>query len=202
MEPVFFTKIEYKEVLGYKNPYSIILLNIPEKQLSYQVLDWKRQMSAIQGIETEKIGDMEWTSEMNKPAKLIKNGKTDFVNQVILDEELQEKVAFSYAVELNDEQMKDLLPYCNALDFEPYRNRKMEMEDPGWIGYRDEVKLYFKGITDSYIPLMELPMNYYYDEENIWPSEKLYRYLVSTFFSKNKKCRKWGPFYGAYSLFC
>ena len=29
-------------------------------------------------------------------------------------------------------------------------------------------------------------MNYYYDEEHIWPSEKLYRYLIKKYFEGNK----------------
>ena len=47
--------------------------------------------------------------------------------------------------------MQELLSYCNALDFEPYRNKEMISEDEGYIGYRDELQLYFTGITDSYI---------------------------------------------------
>ena len=77
----------------------------------------------------------------------------------------------------------------------------MQMGEEGYIGYRDEVRLYFRAITDSYIPMLELPMDYYYDEEHIWPSEKLYRYLLKTFFEKEKKLRRWGLSYGRKSLF-
>ncbi len=52
----------------------------------------------------------------------------------------------------------------------------------------------------DYMPLLELPMGIYYDEEHIWPSEKLYRYLVKTFF-KRKRLRR-GPLYGRSSLTC
>lgn len=41
------------------------------------------------------------------------------------------------------------------------------MEDPGYCGYRDEVKLGFVGLTDSYVPMIKLPMSYYYNEEYI-----------------------------------
>lgn len=78
----------------------------------------------------------------------------------------------------------------------------MEMGEEGYIGYRDEVDLYFRAVTDSYIPLLELSMGYYYDEEHIWPSERLYRYLVKTFFEGDKRLRGWGPTYGGFSLFC
>ena len=44
-------------------------------------------------------------------------------------------------------------------------------------------------------------MNYYYDEEHICPSEKLYRYLIKKYFEGDKKLHGWGPSYGEGSLF-
>lgn len=108
---------------------------------------------------------------------------------------------FSYGIKLTDEQIQKILPYCNALDYEAYQDKKMSMMDEGYIGYRDEVSLKFSAVTDSYIPRIELPMKYYYDEDHIWPSEKLYRYLVETFFTDKKKLKGWGPTYGGHSLF-
>ena len=178
-----------------------MLLNIPERELSYQVYDWKRQMPAIEGVQTEQWGEHTWTHSVAIPAKRIRNEKTGFEPQMIKDEQYEVETAFSQAIRLTDEEMEVLLPYCNALDFEPYRNREMKMDEEGYIGYRDEVHLYFKAITDSYISLLELPMDYYYDDEHIWPSERLYRYLVKTFFEGNKKLRGWGPTYGSLSLF-
>ena len=35
-DTVYFSKIEYCEVIGYGNTTSIMLLNIPEQELSYQ----------------------------------------------------------------------------------------------------------------------------------------------------------------------
>ena len=200
-DAVYFSKIEYREVIGYGNTSSIMLLNIPERELSYQVYDWKRQMPAIEGIQTEQWGEHTWTDSIAVPAKRIRNEKTGFEPQMIKDEYYEPEIVFSHAIKLTDEQMEALLPYCNALDFEPYRDREMKMGEEGYIGYRDEVHLYFKAITDSYIPLLELPMNYYYDEEHIWPSERLYRYLIKTFFERNKKLRGWVPSYGGFSLF-
>ena len=69
---------------------------------------------------------------------------------------------------------------------------------------------------NDYIPFIHLPMDYYYDEEHIWPSERLYRYINRKFCErlstmgddkcKNKKGKKrksgegmYG--YGACSLF-
>ncbi|MDD7641116.1 MAG: hypothetical protein PUK75_01305 [bacterium] len=198
---VYFSQIEYREVIGDGNRSSIMLLNIPERELSYQVYDWKRQMPAIEGVQTEQWGEHTWTHSVAIPAKRIRNEKTGFETQMIKDEQYEAETAFSHAIRLTDEEMEVFLPYCNALDFEPYRNREMKMDEEGYIGYRDEVHLYFKAITDSYIPLLELPMDYYYDDEHIWPSERLYRYLVKTYFEGNKKLLGWGPTYGSLSLF-
>lgn len=199
--PVYFTKVEYREVIGYRNTSSILLLNIPEKELSYQVFNWKRQMPAIEGIRTERIGEYEWNDSFAMPAVKMRNGKTGFKTETLVDDAYEQEVVFSHAINITDEQMEELLPYCDASDFEPYRNRKMSMDDEGFIGYRDEVHLYFRAITDSYIPLLELPIDYYYDEEHIWPSEKLYRYLVKKFFEGNKKLKGKSPTYGGLSLF-
>ena len=131
-----------------------MLLNIPERELSYQVYDWKRQMPAIEGVQTEQWGEHTWTHSVAIPAKRIRNEKTGFEPQMIKDEQYEVETAFSQAIRLTDEEMEVLLPYCNALDFEPYRDRKMMMHEEGYIGYRDEVHLYLKAITDSYIPLL------------------------------------------------
>ena len=200
-DAIYFSKIEYREVTGYGNTSSILLLNIPEQELSYQVFEWKRQMPAIEGIQTEARNGHIWSNDIAIPARRISNERTGFESWIIRDEQFEQKIAFSYAIKLTDGQMKALLPYCNALDFEPYRDRKMQMGEEGYIGYRDEVRLHFRAITDSYIPILELPMDYYYDEEHIWPSEKLYRYLLKTFFEKEKKLRRWGLSYGRKSLF-
>lgn len=76
----------------------------------------------------------------------------------------------------------------------------MSMQDEGYIGYRDEVSMHFVGVTDSHIPMLKLPMDYYYDEGHMWPSEKLYRYLVQNYFEGKKEFWKYGPVYGGCSL--
>ena len=149
----------------------------------------------------KKIGGCEWTESFAMPAKKMKNGKTCFKTEFLVDDVYEQEVVASYAIDITKEQMEELLPYCDVFDFEPYRNKKMSMDDEGFVGYGDEVHLYFRAITDSYIPLLELPMDYYYDEEHIWPSEKLYRYLVKKFFGENKKLKGKGPTYGGMSLF-
>lgn len=199
-DTIYFSKIEYREVTGYGNTSSILLLNISERELSYQVFEWKRQMPVIEGIRAEERNDYIWSNDIAIPARRISNERTGFEPRIIRDEQFEQKIAFSYGIKLTDGQMKDLLPYCNALDFEPYRDRKMQMGEEGYIGYRDEVHLHFRAITDSYIPMLELPMEYYYDEEHIWPSEKLYRYLLKTFLEKEKKLHGLRLCYGTWSI--
>lgn len=201
MDAIYFTKIEFTEVVGYVNQRSTMLLNLPLKELSYQEFKYKRQMPAIQGDATMGSPSKEFVYSYGLPAKVIRNGKNGFRKQIIQDDVWVQIVSFSYGIKLTNEDIESLLPYCNALLFEPYRNKKMSMDDAGYIGYRDEVSVRFRGITDSYIPELVLPMNYYYDEEHIWPSEKLYRYLVKTFFESNRKLNGHGPVYGGFSLF-
>lgn len=111
------------------------------------------------------------------------------------------EAVFSYMIKLTDEEMKSILPYCNALDFEPFRGRQMELDDAGFIGYRDEIRLKFRAFTDSHLPMIELPMYFYYDEAHIWPSEKLYRFLFENYFEGNQELKKWISPYGSYSLY-
>ena len=202
MEPIYFNKIEYTETLrGWEPRRSRILLNIPGKELSYQVNEIIYKRGSIPSIKIQKFGDYTDIGTVLVPVKLVKSGKNDFAGKVFMEENQDEDVVFSYAEKLNDKQMEELLPYCNALDFEPYRGKEMSMKDKGFIGYRDEISLSFKATTDSYIPFLELPMNYYYDEAHIWPSEKLYRYLMKTFFSDRSKFKNYVIPYSGASLF-
>lgn len=201
-EPIYFSKIEYRERIGYGKVRSVLLLNLVEGELSYQVYKWKREMPVIRGTDhllfkNGKTIDI----DINLLARIIKNDKTDFKQILLPTDVYSQEVCFSYAVKLTKDQMDKLRPYCNALEFEPFRNREMSMDDEGYIGYRDEVQLAFTGITDSYIPKIELPMNYYYDDEHIWPSEHLYRYLAYTYLDNNKKLKGWFTTYGGLSLF-
>lgn len=199
-KPVYFSKTEYREYKA-NGLSSILLLNLVDRELSYQTYVGKKKMPAIQGTESVELGNHVYTFDKNVPGRVIRNCRTDFQPVLLPEEESQYEVDFSYGIKLSDEDMMELLPYCNALDFEPYRNREMSMDDEGYIGYRDEASMSFCGVTDSYIPVIKLPMEYYYDEEHIWPSEKLYRYLVHRYFENNKKVVGHGPCYGGESLF-
>lgn len=154
-KPIYFAKVQFDEVL-YWSISSRVLLNIPQKELSYQNFDIRR-----------------------------------------------DEIVKSYGIRLSDEDIQKILPYCNALEFEKYRNKEMSTSDEGYIGYMDEVTMYFTAITDSYIPKIELPMEYYYDRAHEWPSERLYRFLVENYLDGNKieELKGWGPNWGGFSLF-
>ena len=204
-EPVNFSKIMFTEGIIYHKPRSVLYLDLTNKELSYQVFSWKENMPVIQGEKKDeimsKLSGKEWIESYSSPAIIMKNGKNDFHAEIVEDDYYKKIIEFNWGIKLSQQQFQALLPYCNALDFEPYRNRTMSMDDEGYIGYRDEIKVSFCGVTDSYIPYIELPMNYYYDEDHIWPSEKLYRYIYQTFLNNDKKLRKWVMGYGALSLF-
>ncbi len=197
---IFFSKVEFQEYLGYAHRSSLFL-NLVEKELSYQVYAYKRQMPSIRGVKYEKYGEHEYSNDIHQASVVLKNEKTGFKPKIFITESYLQETIFSYAKKLTDEQMKNLLIYCNVLDFEPYRNREMSMHDKGFVGYRDGVQVVFKAITDSYIPKIELPMEYYYDEDHIWPNEKLYRYVLRTFLESNKNAKDWILPYGGHSLF-
>lgn len=201
-EAIYFSKVEFREFLGYAKEEFRLVLDLVNKELSYQEFEQKRNMPSACGIVTEEWNGRLYNYQISFPMKKVRNGKTNFEGIMIEDEQMEQMITFSYGIRLSDEEMNKLLPYCNTLDFEPYRNREMSMDDPGFLGYRDEVNMYFTAITDSFIPKIELSMAYYFDEAHIWPSEKLFRYLVDTFFSKAKKLRGCKiASYGGCSLF-
>ena len=197
---IYFSKVEFQESIGL-NRLNILFLNLQEKELSYQVFERKIKMPSIQGVAYRKCNEVRYQYDLSWPAQLISNEKTGFKSRLFKTEAYEQTELFSYGIKLTDEQVCNLLPYCNALDFEPFRNREMSIKDDGYIGYRDEVQMHFRAITNSHIPLIEMPMNYYYDEQHIWPSEKLYRYLLTTFFENNKETKNWITRYGGFSLF-
>lgn len=200
-QPIYYSKVEFREETGHGRRTNIILLNLPAKELSYQTFCYKQRMPVTQENTTMQLRSGQYTFDTSSPAMYISNEKTGFKPRLLKCDALEQEVVFSYSIKLTDEQYKKLLPYCKALDFEPYRNRKMSMDDEGYVGYRDEVRMYFSAVTDSPIPMLELPMCYYYDEAHIWPSEKLYRYLVKNFFDSNLALKDYNIPYGGLSLF-
>ena len=200
-EPIYFSKIEFiEESISYRNPNSIILLNLSECELSYQVFKWIYPAPTIQGTEVEERYGNLHDYYIGYPAKWISSDKTHFKKKLFKTEDCESSIVFSYGIKLSDEQMKALLPLCNALDFEPFRNKKATMDEDGFCGYRDEISVKFRGITNSYIPLLELSMDFFYDYEHIWPCEKLYHHIIKNIFDKDKNMKGWYTPYGGLSL--
>lgn len=188
---VYFSKVEFLEFHSSSQPISILMLNLIQGELSYQVFDWKVELPAITGTAIDVINGISFESTIKKLAKVLKSSVTDFKSQIIADDKLSSKIIFSYGLKLSNNKLQELLPYCDALKFEPYRTRKISMNDKGYIGYRDERNIKFTAITNSYIPKMSWNMTYLYNEAHIWPSEKLYRFLIMKYFHGNKKLRGW-----------
>ena len=57
MNPIYYTKVDFRSWTRMEAPKSIILLNVPERELSYQTFEYKRQMPAIQGIVDMRTGE-------------------------------------------------------------------------------------------------------------------------------------------------
>lgn len=190
-DPVYFSKIQFTEFLNYWGhvPTRRITLNLATREISLQVYRRKLNQPVIIGEETQIICGRDIRFDIRKPAYFIRNEHTGFKPVLLPAEAISEEVLFSYGTDITDDQMKELLPLCNALDYEPFRGKAMSMDDPGYIGYRDEMSMSFAAITDSYIPMIELPMDYLYDEAHTWPQEKLFSHIVKMFFDGNKKLR-------------
>lgn len=98
----------------------------------------------------------------------------------------------SEGIELSNHEMEEILPMCNALEFEKYRNKEPDMSDPGFEAYLDDgATRKFIGITDSYIPMMEISMNYSFNKKHQWPTEKIYNYLCQKYVNGKKCFRGW-----------
>ena len=94
----------------------------------------------------------------------------------------KEKVVESFSKKLTNQDIANLLPYINALDFEPYRY----IEDrKDWFCY-DNYLLKFTGITNSHLPLYQHYVYLNYNRKDMRPYEKLYSYILNNIFSDLK----------------
>ena len=86
-EKVYFSKIEFREYIGYALN-SILLLDLVEGTLAYQVYEAEKRIHApaITGVETEEFMGHTWESDISKPAMRIRNGKTGFKSVLLVDE--------------------------------------------------------------------------------------------------------------------
>ena len=91
----------------------------------------------------------------------------------------EQKVVKNFAIQLTDEDIVQLLPYINALDFEPYRN----VDDSQYFMTYDGPIVKFIGITDSYLPLYQQYVYFVGEIGEERPYEKLFSYIVNKYLS-------------------
>lgn len=182
----YFNKVLFEASLVDRKTVKI-LLNMQMKELCLEVSRAVRPCYSIDNVRTFQIGDTPITAQIPFPAVFMRNGKTNFNPIVVEDEDEEVVILESRAIKLSNKDIDNLIPYCLLSLFEPYVGKEMKMFDSGFVGYRDEVSLRFEATSYYHIPHMEHHMNYLYDDEHTWPSEKLYEYIFETFFYKDKK---------------
>ena len=142
--PIYFSKIEfdirqwklYKECSITED--ALVFLNLPQQELSFQIMETR------------------WNPSCNTYLKQVfkRVGKNGIQQVRVPADDHSSEIVFSKGIRLTDAQMNDLLPLCNALDFEPFRDRELAE----YWGGRDIRGMWFWGITDSYLPKLELRM--------------------------------------------
>ena len=91
------------------------------------------------------------------------------------------RVKETFSKELTDEEIAELLPYINALDFEPYRY--IDDEDSRYI-LCYQYYLNFIGFTDSKFPTYEHSVCFNSERKEKRPYEKLYSFIINKFLSQ------------------
>ena len=94
------------------------------------------------------------------------------------------EVTYVYEKKLSNKHIKNLLPYINALDYEPFRDVEDTMQDEGWCGYRDGQYVEFIAFAEPYLPVYRHNMDYLYKEQR--PYEKLYDFLRRKYFWRKR----------------
>lgn len=207
-DSIYFTKVEFRRYEGFDGIISNYVLDLVNKELVYQIFGEKKNPTPAAmafGTTYDVVHGhlMEWgpddviyrlvvelNSNFPHPFSDIRSGKTNFKANFVKQEEYDREVKLSKGLRLSDDDIAGLLPYCNALEYEGYRNRIPSMNDLGYRGYLDGQELYFIGVSDSYLPVIMLPMYYAYDKKHIWPCEKLYEYMMANFSGRLEKEKK------------
>lgn len=103
---------------------------------------------------------------------------------------IDEEINF-IAIQLTYDDIELIKPYISVGDFEKYRNVSRHVSrDIVLLSYLDGWTMEFEGISESEIPIIRLSSDYYgYDMQP--PVEKLYKFLVDEYFSKNKIYRNY-----------
>ena len=201
-EPFYFSKIQFNESYHCSSIHHdiTIFINLVQQELSVQRYRWHRSpCPAIQGTlraedlyhETDELSSLNLTlsdliAYIDKDddkrdtlgcACLYSTEHTNFKPTLRRLPYYTSEVTTLLARKLTDEEMKELLPLCDARKFESYRNKEMSMCDEGFIGYRDCFTVVFCGVSDSPLPMITLPMTLCYDPPV--PTEPLYSYIIN-----------------------
>lgn len=180
-QEIYFSKVIFVQHEHRGNKY--IQINIPEREFSVQTYKLSLDPRAKYEMPTTVYIDKNTKIDSVAPAVKVSHGKNDFV-PTLIPEEYDEACTFSYGSKVKEDVINKLKPFCNALDFQPYLNKK---DDDEWLSYRDEYTMYFYGFTNSHIPYMFFDMTIHHAN---WPTEKLWQELCNHLIKPNKKLKK------------
>lgn len=92
----------------------------------------------------------------------------------------------NYGLKLTDEQLEKLVPYIYSSDFKHVNQNGINFNNPKLVGYRDEISIKFRAISQDGRPLFVYEMSGVYRDWHNYPTDKLYDYLARKFFSQKK----------------
>lgn len=94
----------------------------------------------------------------------------------------QGKIIYNYAIGLSGLERIRLLPYIISANFKPCASNEVNWRKAKLIGYRDEISIIFRAISQDGRPLLIYNMSAVYRDWFNYPTDKLYDYLVKRFF--------------------
>lgn len=179
---IYFSKIIYVQIHGWGRKKTYIQLDMIQNEFSVQVYKLSLDPRAAYNMQRTVYFDKTHKTDLISHAVKISHGKNGFV-PTLIPKECDEVCIFTYGTKVKDSILDELKPFCDALKFQPYINKKVDNE---WLAYRDEYTMHFYGFTDSYIPYMHFDMTYVHSK---WPTEKLWDELCNHLIRTNKKLK-------------
>ena len=173
---IYFSKFIYVQNHGHGKRKTYIQLNMLQHEFSVQTYRLALDSRAVYQMQTRFYDD----ENIIIPAIKVSHGRNGFI-PTLIPVEREEVCIFTYGMKVKEDIINKLKPFCNALDFKPFVNKKSNDE---WLPYRDEYTMYFYGFTNSSIPYMFFDMTY--DHSN-WPTEILWKELYNSLIKDNKK---------------
>jgi hypothetical protein len=177
---IYFSKIIFVQHRHSGNTY--IQINLHEHEFSVQSCTYSLDPRAKYEMPTTVYVGKDSKIDLISPAVKISHGKNDFI-PTLIPEECEEKCTFSYGSRINEDLFGKLKPFCKAMNFQLYINKKVNND---WAPYRDEYTMHFYGFTDSHIPYMHFDMTYFHSK---WPTEKLWTEICNHLIKPNKKLK-------------